>query len=242
MVFRFVDININEVDPDRALETMKRDHPNFCSEGVYATHLYLLTGEIEARDYIDDWFLDVASVKISKGVSRSIVSSQHSDIDESSPILLGNTRTNHLMKEMLRNESERLQFRVDPDRFGLVEVHNAKTHEAQRLRLRYPGNILREGEPLVLCDQPLGVVFAIVTRLPHPSGEGAVTLICSDYTRALGQVARMLTKDEWLSEALKQIDWPLDQSAPPFFEGLLAVHLARGETAKKPHLLAIRHN
>jgi hypothetical protein len=88
---------------------------------------------------------------------------------------------------------------------------------------------------MVLRDQPQGYVFVVVTRLPNPSGEGTVTIIYSDYTRALGQVARTLTDDQRLSET----GWPSGKPAPASFQALFVVHLKHGK-ATKPGLLAWR--
>jgi len=236
MVFRFVDTKMDEMNAELAVQRLKQDHPDLYTEGVYATRPYLLTGEIEARDCLDEWFAGATDFKISKIPSRWI---SQADIDESSPILLGNTRTNQFMRDILREDGQGLHFQIYPDRFGVVEIRNPNPDETQCLQTRYPKNVQQVGETLVLQDQPQHDVFAVVTRIPNPSGEGAVTMICSDFTRCLGQVARTLTDDERLSEILKQIEWPPERHAPTRFQLLLAVRL-RGAEANKPDLLAWR--
>lgn len=238
LIFRFADMTDDDVPPERAVELLKRDHADLYSEGVYSTRTYMLSGEIEARDYIDDWFGSSANRKTTSGVSRSM---NQAEIDESSPILLGNTRTNKFIRNLLRDEAPNLDFRATPEQFGIVELRHATPSEFARLRSEYPDNIQSDEGTVVLKDHPQRDVFAIMTRIPNPSGEGAVTMIYSDYTQCLGQVARTLTDDARLSTSLEELQWPLDKLAPAAFQGLFAVRLRqRGNEAKKPVLVAAR--
>ncbi len=245
MVFRFVDINKDETDSGTALAALERDHPDLYNEGVYVSHLYLLRGEIEARDCIQEWFYNNAHIQIRKGVSHMM---QQSDIDESSPILLGNPRTNQFIREIFKNDSQLLQIRMNPGAFGTVALHHSTlkkaSDEEKRLLSRKPAILLqRNGKVISLPDQPPRDrerdVFAVVTRIPNPSDEGVVTMLSTDHTRVLGQVARTLTQDERLTEVLIQMNWPIGKPAPLSFQGLFVVRL-RGADALKPELLAWR--
>lgn len=111
MVFRLVDTKVDEMNAEQAVESLKEERPDLYGKDVYATRLYLLTGEIEARDCLEEWFDGATDFKISKGASRSI---NQADIDESSPIFLGNTRTNQFMREILKEDGNICIFKYTP--------------------------------------------------------------------------------------------------------------------------------
>ena len=245
MVFRFVDINKDETDSQTALAALERDHPGLYNKNVYVSHLYLLRGETEARDCIQEWFSNMARLAIGKAISHQM---KQAEIDESSPILLGNPRTNPFMREILENDGQHLQIRMETPDFGVVALRHSSAQSAAdeegRLRMRKPALILRRRRnEIVLPDQPPRErerdVFAIVTRMPNPSGQGVVTMLASDHTRILGQVARTLTHDDRLMEILRQVDWKIGKPAPNSFQGLFVVRLRGGEAAR-PELLAWR--
>jgi hypothetical protein len=233
-VFRFADMTEDDAESEEAIRILQTQHEQLYAQEVYASRTYMLSGEIEAHDYINEWFETAAARKTSRRISRSTV---QAEINDSSPILLGNTRTNRFMRKIVKDEGTSQNFRVSPDRFGIVEVHHATTREEDLLRNEFASNIRPGSGTIVLEDDPRGDVFAVVTRIPNPSGEGAVTIICSDYSQCLGQVARTLTDDGRLAELFGELQWLQDKVVPRAFQWLFAVHLWETE-ARKPVLVA----
>ncbi|HUB00025.1 MAG TPA: hypothetical protein VMA34_16950 [Terracidiphilus sp.] len=245
MVFRFVEINQDEMNSELALARLKRDHPDLYHDGVYVSHLYLLRGETDARDTIQRWFADAASLTVGQCISYQMA---QKDIDDCSPILLGNPRTNPFIREFLNNDGRHLEICMDMDSFGSVTVKHsspeAAAEERKRLSARKPALLMQCGPgTTALLNQPPREserdAFAVVTRVPNPSGEGVITILASDQTRALGQVARTLTDDDWLLQALRHMGWRAGDPAPASFQGLFVVRL-RGSEAAKPELLTWR--
>lgn len=193
MVFRLVDTKVSEMNAEQAVESLKEERPDLYGKDVYATRLYLLTGEIEARDCVEEWFDGATDFKISKGASRSI---NQADIDESSPILLGNTRTNQFIREILKEDGNICIFKYTPSSsaWWRSETQLQKRSRAcEPVVQKAPSSLVK----LSYCVISHNMVSSRLSQgFANPSGEGAVTMICSDYTRSLGQVARTLTDDE----------------------------------------------
>lgn len=193
MVFRLVDTKVGEMNAEQAVESLKEERPDLYGKDVYATRLYLLTGEIEARDCLEEWFDGATDFKISKGASRSI---NQADIDESSPILLGNTRTNQYMREILKEDGNICIFKYTPSSsaWWRSETQLQKRSRAcEPVVQKAPSSLVK----LSYCVISHNMVSSRLSqRFANPSEEGAVTMICSDYAHSLGHVARTLTDDK----------------------------------------------
>ena len=106
---------------------------------------------------------------------------------------------------------EHLGYRLDPDGFGVVAVNNASEQEKEILARQTGG--ASQGKDLVLesASEANRDVFGIVTRIPNPyDNEGAVTIISSDHTRAVEQIAHTLTSEHRLSSVSAQSGWPAE--------------------------------
>src|SRR5437763_5031345 len=239
-VTRYLDINHDQTQTNReiALQELRSKRPKAYKERLHPSYLYLLSGEIAARDCLEDWFETVAGVKVQGRIGRRITSPE---IAQSSPILLGNLRTNSFMRNILESSHcEHLGYRLDPDGFGVVAVRNASEQEKEILA-RQTGSG-SQGKDLVLesASEANRDVFGIVTRIPNPyDNEGAVTIISSDHTRAVEQIAHTLTSEHRLSSVSAQSGWPAEAPMPTCFQCLFAVRLGpvNMDTEAKPAVL-----
>ncbi len=246
-VTRYLDINHDQTQTDRevALNELKAKRPKVHKPKLHPSYLYLLSGEVAARDCIQNWFEIVAGVKAQARIGRRVTSPE---IAQSSPVLLGNLRTNSFMRNILESSyGEHLDYRVDPEGFGKITIRKVREQEKEVLG-RHCKSCIREtqGENLLLesASEANRDVFGIVTRIPNPyDNEGAVTIISSDHTRAVEQIAHMLTSENRLSGANAQANWPADEPMPACFQCLFAVRLGpvNMDTEAKPAvLLAMR--
>lgn len=161
MVFRLVDTKVDEMNAEQAVESLKEERPDLYGKDVYATRLYLLTGEIEARDCLEEWFDGATDFKISKGASRSINQAN----DESSPIFLGNTRTNQFMREILKEDGNICIFKytTSSSAWWRSETQLQKRSRAcEPVVQKAPSSLVKLS---YFVNQPQHGVFAVVTRI-----------------------------------------------------------------------------
>jgi hypothetical protein len=243
-VIRYLDINHDQTQTDRelALNELKAKRPNAHKKKLHPSYLYLLSGEVAARDCIEHWFDAVAGVRAEGRIGRRVTSPE---IGRSSPVLLGNLRTNSFMRNILESAScEHLDYRLDQEGFGTVTIRNPGEQERKVLPKQDGdrGRTAGQGSSLLLTGAPEANrdVFGVVTRIPNPyDNEGAVTIISSDHTRAVEQIAHMLTDEHRLSVAIAQAGWAADELPPACFQCLFAVRLGpvNMDTEAKPAVL-----
>ncbi len=195
-------------------------------EPLFPCHLYTLAGEIGARDVLAQWFSDEANTRTEMKISRRI-EDVAAEIKKSSPILFGNAHTNKLIDKITQlHQYKGFAYRLGAEGFGTVEVRNPNENERDILK-RYLLEGTGQSNRLVLHDnpQPDNVVFSVVTRLPNPYGEGAITILGASYTKVLEEIASTLTDEESLEELLQQTQWSPRSKVPRYFEGLFSVRL-----------------
>jgi hypothetical protein len=242
-VTRYLDINHDQTQTNReiALQELRTRRPDAYKQDLHPSYLYLLSGEIAARDCIEEWFESVAGIKAQGKIVRRITSP---DIAQSSPILLGNLRTNSFMRNILDStHCEHLGYRLSPDGFGVVAVRDATAREKEVLDGQESKGVRRgKGEELLLESslEANGDVFGVVTRIPNPyDNEGAATIISSDHTRAVEQIAHTLTSEHRLGNVQVQIGEPADAGMSACFQYLFSVRLGpvNMDTEAKPAVL-----
>jgi len=229
-ITRYIDINLDHAQMTReiALEALRSRRPAEYREELYPSYLYLLSGEVAARDYIAEWFEAVAGVKTQSRIARRLSSPE---IAQSSPVLLGNLRTNSFIRSFLESSHcQHLDYVLAPQKqFGVIEIRNVNAQEEQLIG----GQNLRSsrsnhGNSLLLKSsfEANEDVYGIVTRIPNPyDEEGAVTIISSDSTRAVEQIAHTLTSEHRLSAVSIQTGWHNEGPKPTCFQCIFAVRL-----------------
>jgi hypothetical protein len=78
--------------------------------------------------------------------------------------------------------------------------------------------------------------------MPNPGGTNSVTMISSDTTLAIQQVAMALTDNKQTYQILTKLGWP-EEPLPPSFEMLFSVQIGAGDIdddSTLPKLLAYR--
>ncbi len=228
-ITRYVDINLDHAQMTReiALEALKSRRPAEYKEELYPSYLYLLSGEVAARDYIAEWFEAVAGVKTQSRITRRLASPE---IAQSSPVLLGNLRTNSFIRSFLESSHcQHLDYVVAPQKqFGVIAIRNVSSEEKQLLAGQNRRNIRSNGSGLLLESsfEANEDVYGVVTRMPNPyDEEGAVTIISSDSTRAVEQIAHTLTNEHRLSAVSAQSGWQNEDPMPTCFQCIFAVRL-----------------
>jgi len=241
---RYIDINYDQTQTSQEaiMLELKNKKPAAYKDCVYPSFLYLMSGEIAARDYLAEWFASVAGVRIQGRITRHTTSSE---IAQSSPVLLGNFRTNYFIRSVLDSpHCQQLDYGLHAARFGTIVIRNATPDEATASE-KYPHRVF-ENNDLVL-NTIWGVnhdVFGIVTRIPNPyEDEGVITIISSDYTRAIEQIAHALTNEHRFAALGTQAGWSVDSPLRSCFQCIFAVRLGpvnMDTEARPPVLLATR--
>jgi hypothetical protein len=218
---RFFNFNPPVVDNAgalHALETMSKtpyEHmfaPGFLSRNnLRASYLYTPSGEIEALHLLSSWFSNSAGIRTTR-----IVSYEHCEMKQYSPILLGSIRTNHYIQEFYDNHPQ-FRYQISPEVYGEIVVRLPKESERRLLKEYHPHG---SKQKLTVNSKPGECVFVIVTRFASDSG--AWTLISSDYTRAIQSVAETLTSEPAFGRLLAAIEW---KAVPASFQMLLNVNL-----------------
>ena len=205
-------------------------------------HLYMLSGAIGARDKISEWFADEYALKTEYRISRLM--RDVSDTAGCASILLGNVRTNKIMREMVELKQFRhLGYHVEAKEFRTIEIREFTEEEREELD-RYEPTI--SGNTLLLRDDPRPdkPVFCVVTRVPNIyDRRSATTIISSGYTKVMEAVANTLTDGQLLSEALATTKIPMDAPFPRYFQGLFSVRLGPtgpDDKAQRPWLRCCR--
>jgi hypothetical protein len=92
-------------------------------------------------------------------------------------------------------------------------------------RVEWPGQTEEDDEETWrLMDKPGLVAFGIVCRYRGQHGN-PVTVVASDYSRAIEAITVALTDEQWLEEVLKDIGWNTGRPVPETFQWLVSVTL-----------------
>ncbi len=236
LTFRYSDLNQErDTDPLAALHKL---HPEMYKEDLTTVYPYVAAGDIEARDLIINWFEKDALVKVQKAITRRM---DDKATAESSLILLGSAGRNQLMGDILGNRSsQHLAFHLQADASGINErSFNTVTikrtpqepteEEMQRLA---PYRPVRVGDEYHIdATEDEGAELAILSRVPSPYAQTAVTIFNAVSGRGVEQLARLVTDEKRLRESIGKYKaaqtarglplWP--NPMPASFEILYAV-------------------
>jgi hypothetical protein len=217
--FRYYDCN--EDNPELAIAELKERHPEAYTDELNAAYPFVACGEIEARDVIADWFAEYSMVKVKGAVSRR---RNDKEIWRDSLILLGGSPGNRMIKEVLESCPhldiwlKESWANINGRPSGVMVVKNASEHEMSRFARFNP--VCTGSDCLLHFSPEQGTVLAIVTRAPSPYANSSVTIINTDFGRAVEQVAQLLTDEERMGGR----EWPkLEPSMPGSFQVLYAI-------------------
>ena len=192
------------------------------SEHVAPRCVFVGIGEVAALDMLAEWFLHRSFLKV-----RRQASSRTTSVLEGCPILIGSERTNHFIEELLNSEEgQEFGYRLHAD-IGFVTIRNAKEKEKAALqkfsvREENDGQIVAGHAPTLSIKRDR---LAILYRMPTPGGRGTITMISSDTSLAVQQVAKVLTDDEEAGNIMQLTGWS-ELTMPRSFEMLFAVRVA----------------
>jgi hypothetical protein len=238
--FRYFDIN-SQHDAE-ALMALKEMHNERYEPTLRVERFYLALGEVEARDRVAEWFSRFTDIIVDTyiGARMSV-----NDLGGCSPILIGSTHRNPLITQVLGRRSSRhlgFDYRIgtDIDRtLGRAKIRDVTSDEISRLP---EGTFAVNGADCIVLDNLIeGYVFGLVTRLPNPFGSGGgITIINSDYARAIHELAKAVTSDEPCSELIQEVIGDDGQLAVSF-EALYLVDLGQNKAAPgRAQLIACR--
>lgn len=220
-VFRYYDLNSEH--PEQALAELKQRHRKAFNSNLHVSYPYVACGEIEARDLITCWFSEHALIKVGTAVTRRM---EDRTIWDSSLILLGSSPSNHLITDVLDSGPHRgfeLEERsaANGRDCSRVVVKNPSDAEKQRLRDYLAEGGATDSDWTLEFNPARGKVLAILARVPNPHSDTVVTIINSDFGRAVEQIARLVTDDDRLNRLAKLIDWK--SPLPTHFEILFSI-------------------
>jgi hypothetical protein len=221
VVLRFWDINRDETSRADALAALAQQHPfvlEYFREGLFPSYLYLLSGEVGARDQIADWFDAHGHPRPTTWKSRQLPGG----IEGKSPILLGKPSVNRYMQTVFdAPTAQHLGMRHD-QRLGCTRLAAVTPAEEAVLR-RHGARVTRAGEACLLDDDPQSEVYGVVTRIPNPYRRGVVTMLSAYNTRAVEQMAAVLTDDERLRVVFEQAGLSPTDPVPESMQWLFVV-------------------
>jgi len=244
---RFLDTNVHSDDQEMAWSELEKLHGKVLAaygiairQRLRPTHVYIGIGEVAALDTLGKWFYERAGVQVQRVASGKIAS-----VSKYSPILIGNMRTNRFIKSFLTSrQAQHFHYGLHETMIGHITLdkNDAKEIEAVAgLKSSADG----KGRAILGQRATLSAVrdrFAILTRMPNPGGTGSITMISSDTSLAIQQVALALTDNKQTYEILTKLGWP-KEPLPPSFEVLFSVQIGAGnidDDATFPKILAYR--
>jgi hypothetical protein len=232
-IVRFTDVNPETEDKEQQLAELRsryasalRENPN-----LQPMFLYLVSGELAAADKLNHWFEQSEQRKAVRKISRMRIDDE---MFASSPILLGTIRTNrYIRKFLVESRTEAGQFSYNfTDKFRETEILNLDKFPAERANLQqYREQMRSNGRGVILSSriQREGYAFGVVWRMRLPSNRrNPVTIIASDSTHAMQQIAQALVDDPQMKMILDQMAWPLSKPLPAKFELLFSVLIEPG--------------
>jgi len=216
-VIRYFDANDDRATLDSFSSELARRFSETEAKMFRPSYLYLLSGEIAARDQIADWFEEAGHRRVKGAISRNL-----DTIENRCPVLLGNPFTNRFMRDQFAaQESEYLDFRFDLAQLNCIRVRLRTANEEFSANL--VNDYRREDCLCVLTDKTDREVYGMVTRIPNPYGDGCITIIASHNTRAIEQIATTLTNENRLQKVFAQLGFSPQEKLPTSFEWLFAV-------------------
>ena len=249
---RFLNTNSQSGVRDEALSELEKRHPEelqkwfgtAARERLRPAHIFVGIGEMAALDALTTWFQTYPFVTVQKVANESITT-----LRGISPILIGSPRTNKFIRTFLNSE-EGHHFRYrHHETIGYIAIKDAGPEEKAALS---EFSLYEENGSTVVSVRPMSLSavrtrLVVLTRMPKPGGPGSVTMISSDTSLAIEQVALALTIDEGqqtekkpqIGQILKSLGWP-HHPLPASFEVLFSVKIAPGgldDEAEAPRLL-----
>jgi hypothetical protein len=228
--FRFFDTNPETVSGGDAISELQKLHgkelEGFIDEPLEKrlrpSRIYVGIGEMEAMDALTLWFSRESFLPVTREPSN-----RGTSVVGGCPILLGSERTNLAIKRFWKSkEARRFAFQLHPERFAFVSIRKATTEE----RCEFEGFLVEDnGESMVVgqnaSTSQVRERLVLVTRSPLPGGKGWTTIISSDTTLALREVALALVNDQMLGDILAQAQWN-EGDLLGAFEMLFSVEIA----------------
>ena len=223
-VIRFFDVNPEHTrSKDDKRAELRRLHSKAYKSHLEPVYVYLVNGEVQAADALNNWFAANTGVPAAR---RTCHGTDESQILSSSPILLGSTRTNRFMGAFL---SDTTHFGYHfTDQFGVAKILDLTKPEQENLAAFKPEPDEDGDVTIQKRSSAKGEALGFVFRFPNPAGgRGAVTMIASDYTPVMKQIALALADDTLAAEIVRPIPH-IDGKLPPSFELLISVALEPG--------------
>jgi hypothetical protein len=191
------------------------------------------------------WFESYRGVSVSREATEAITG-----VKDTFPVLIGSQRTNKFIKAQLDSvEGKDFHYRFDSKSLYASIKHGSTDPNLKAILQRYfsdvddtrPDGSMVAGNPITLDSRRNRPV--ILTRMPRTGRKGFVTMIASDTTLAIQQVAKALTDDAQSEKILNALGWP-DKALPHFFEILFSVEIAASgvtdHDAEEPVLVIAR--
>ena len=241
MVFRCfgVDSRRNTTPAD----VLRSTCPDEFREGLEVVQPYLLSGEVSARDAIAAFFSKSARPSPTTAISGRMPDDA---ITRTSLILLGDSGLNRFIDSL---EAGTVGSMVTPN-IGWLEREDYLPYRLLKRSAASPNGVVRIYEPTdeeiklfpagtfqeisgsrndrvtmySLRNDPSRFVYSVVTRMPNPYNQSAVTIISSLFSEAVEQVARLLTEDSIIRKFTAGLPWQ-SGSLPSAFQGLFAVSM-----------------
>ncbi len=231
-VFRYYDCNTEHTKD--AIAELRQKHPDAYKEGLRVAYPFVAWGEVEARDLITRWFADHAFRKVQPVITRRLRDDEF--IWNDSLILFGSAPGNRFVTDVLQHYPDldmQLEHGVtsNGEHCGRVIVRNSTDDE---LLFVAPYNPVRTASGCTLDFNPdQGMVLAILTRVPNPHArDSAITILNTDFGRAVYYMASFLTDEERMTEATQTLNLPIP--LPPYFQVLCAVPTRSFEAEHRP--------
>ena len=248
---RFLDVNPPVDDRDAAIEALVKAHGaelrmhypgESLKERLRPTHIYVGMGEMDAMESLQGWFSGHGSPKL-----RRIASDAAERIEIlGSPILFGGRNTNGLMDAYLgAQEASCFEYKLHPTSLKCVSIHKITAEERRELSGKYDitdegGEWFRVGNNITL-DQTRDRLV-ILYRMRVPGSQRLATMLASEATLGIRQVAIAITEDKKIQKMIHSL---MDQNGalPDTFEALFSVKIAptkRQHEAGDAELIAVR--
>jgi hypothetical protein len=232
-VFRYYDCNAEH--SDQALADLKARHEDAYKDTLHVAYPYVSWGDVEARDLIARWFAAYTFIKVEPFITRRPM--DESRLWDTSLILFGDARNNRFIADVLRHYPD-LPIRLEPG--GRVTVDNPADSEMHHFARFQP--LTTDSSCTLRYSRQEEIALAILTRVPNPHAPYLpVTILNADFSRALAQMARVLTDEHRMQNARQLIKFKIP--LPGAFQVLCAVPIPSIETAYRPvslHFLTAR--
>jgi hypothetical protein len=257
---RFLNTNAHSGTYDEAFDELESRHGDEMRKWYGETparkrlrpgRVFVGMGEMAAMDMLAEWFHRWPWLKVEKKPNEAVPAFRGI-----SPVLLGSQRISKHIYTLLNSPAgQQFRYRLHDTRIGYGVVRNAKREEKPILEqfakdvVKLP---LQENGDTVIPVSPMALTaertrLAILTRIAKSGNSGTVTMISSDTTLGIQEVARALTTEEYrtdgekplVTEILEAFGWP-KHPLPAAFEVLFSVEIARhgvDDEAEIPRLL-----